>query len=209
MIVPALLTDCAKELVFMLKECKKFTDYVQIDIMDGKFVSSKSIGPKELKTLKPIISCEAHLMVEDPLDWIEPFKAIGANRIIYQFEIKNDHTKVISKLKENNFSVGIAINPSTAISEFKHLIEDIDTVLFMSVNPGFYGAPFIPEVLDKIKEFKSEFPDKLAGIDGGVKFDNVNMIKATGVDYICVGSAILKAENKKQAYQRFLDLVNE
>jgi len=208
MIIPALLTDCAKELEFMLNECKKFTDYVQIDIMDGKFVPSKSIGPKELKTLKPIIGCEAHLMVEDPLTWIEPFRAIGANRVIYHFEINRDHSKIISKLKENGFSVGIAVNPSTAISEFSHLGEAIDTVLFMSVNPGFYGAPFIPQVLSKIKEFKSKFPKKLVGIDGGVKFDNLSVIKATGVDYICVGSAILKAEDKGQAYQRFLDLTN-
>jgi len=100
MIIPALLTDCAKELVVMLKECEEFTDYVQIDIMDGRFVPSKSIGQKELKTLKSAVSCEAHLMVEDPLAWIEPFKAIGADRIIYQFEIKKDHTKIISKLKE-------------------------------------------------------------------------------------------------------------
>jgi ribulose-phosphate 3-epimerase len=147
-------------------------------------------------------------MVVDPLSWLGPFKKLGSERIIYHFEIDTDHTKIIESIKSEGFQVGIAVNPPTKIEEFEKFIGLIDSVLFMSVNPGFYGAAFIPEVLDKISAFKKKYPDKLTGIDGGVKLDNVKAVANSGVDYICVGSAILKAENPAMAYKNISEKVN-
>ncbi|MFA6282300.1 MAG: ribulose-phosphate 3-epimerase [Candidatus Omnitrophota bacterium] len=200
LIVPAILTESKQELIRMCTLCGGFCDYVQIDIMDGKFVQSKSVSAGDLKNLHLPVKSEAHLMVENPLEWLDVFKKIGSKRIIFHFEIKSAHEKIITEIKNAGMEAGIAINPSTEIKTLKHLIEKIDSVLFMSVIPGFYGSKFIPEVLTKISEFKRLYPYKCVGIDGGVKLDNMARVAASGVDYICVGSAILKAENPKTAY---------
>jgi len=209
MIIPALLTDDKQELIEMMNLCAKFTNYVQIDIMDGEFVPSKSITLQGLKGWKSPTRCEAHLMVRDPLIWIKLFKEFGAERIIYHFEIEKDQREVILQIKRAGLGAGIAINPQTSIGQIQNLIDEIDVVLFLSVNPGFYGSPFIPEVLEKIKEFKKHFPDKLTAIDGGVKLDNLKTVKLCGVDNICIGSAIMKAKDPKVAFEEFTKLLND
>ncbi|MDD3295876.1 MAG: ribulose-phosphate 3-epimerase [Candidatus Omnitrophica bacterium] len=208
MIVPALLTNDVKKLEEMLDVCAGFTDYAQIDIMDGEFVPSLSIGKPELEGLKLPLSCEAHLMVSRPLDWLKALKKIGIKKVIYHFEIQADHKFILSEIKKEGLGLGIAVNPATKISEFKFLLEYVDTILFLAVNPGFYGSPFIPEILEKVKFFKDEFPGIQSGIDGGVKLDNLLAVKACGVDYICVGSAILKEKSPKEAFEKFQRVFN-
>ncbi|MDD4955376.1 MAG: ribulose-phosphate 3-epimerase [Candidatus Omnitrophica bacterium] len=208
-VVPALLTDKKENLSRMLDICSGFCNYAQIDIMDGKLVPSKSISVKDLSGMRFPIRSEAHLMVEDPLEWIEAFKNAGSTRVIFHFEIKEkNHLKIIDAIRKQNLEVGIAVNPSTKIKDFEFLINRVNCVLFMSVIPGFYGSKFIPEVLDKIKEFKTLYPEKCAGIDGGVKTENVKTVAESGVNYVCVGSAILKAENPKEAFLKIKGLLN-
>jgi len=193
----------------MLDLCAKFTDFAQIDIMDGEFVPSKSVTINQLKTIKTSIGNEAHLMVKDPLAWLEAFKAIKCSRIIYHFEALSDHGNVINEIRRQGLKVGLAVNPQTKISEFRSLVPQVDRLLFMAVNPGFYGAPFIPDVLSKIKEFKKAFPAVAAGIDGGVKKENLIDILKSGVDFVCVGSAILKAPEPQAAYNDLLKMTTQ
>jgi len=212
MIVPALLTDNKEKLLEMLNSCHGFTDFAQVDIMDGAFVPSSSVSLGDIKSIKSPINFEAHLMVEDPCAWINPFKSMGAKRIIFHLEIKKsleEKFQIIEKIKNAGLSVGIAINPPTSIDGLKPFIEKIDMVLFMSVIPGFYGAPFVPEVLDKVKAFHSNYPDIPIGIDGGMKLENAPLAKAVGVKYVCVGSALMKAECPKDAYKELVGSVNE
>ncbi|MCM8831118.1 MAG: ribulose-phosphate 3-epimerase [Candidatus Omnitrophica bacterium] len=209
MIVPAILTSEPAEFKKMLKICKSFTDYVQIDIMDGIFVPSKSILPDTIEKTKTTLKSEAHLMVKNPLLWLEAFKKFGASRIIFHFEAVNNPVKVIKEIKNYGFEVGLAINPDTKISDFKHLVEKVTTVLFMSVNPGFYGSKFIPIVCEKIKKFKKLYPKKIVGIDGGIKFDNISKVISTNVEYICVGSAIFLSDNPRQAYLKLKEQLKE
>lgn len=204
MIIPAILTDKCQTLIEMVNVCKEFTDYVQIDIMDGIFVPSRSITVKDLNGLALSVKSEAHLMVKEPLKWLEAFKRLGSQRIIYHFEIKAHHPTIIEAIRKMRFEVGLAINPRTTITDIQSLVDKVDMVLFMSVNPGFYGAQFLPEVLKKIKEFKKFFPDKIVGIDGGIKLDNIRRVWGVGIDYIYVGSAILKSKNPKDAYKKLL-----
>ncbi|MDP8289892.1 MAG: ribulose-phosphate 3-epimerase [Candidatus Susulua stagnicola] len=208
MIVPALLTSKKEDLIQMVDICAKFTNYVQIDIMDGEFVSSKSITIQDLGGWKSSIGCEAHLMVSDPYPWLQSFKNVGASRIIYHFEIDKDHKKIITKIKEMGLGVGLAVNPATKIDDFRYLVGELDTILFMAVNPGFYGAPFIPGVLEKIKNFKNEYPQKKIGIDGGIKQDNLIQVRQAGLDYVCIGSAILKNNNPAKSFEEFVKLFN-
>ncbi|MCK9574177.1 MAG: ribulose-phosphate 3-epimerase [Candidatus Omnitrophica bacterium] len=208
-VLPAILTDKKEELIDMTNSCSKFCNYVQIDVMDGEFVPSKSISLADLKDIRFPLRSEAHLMVTEPLEWVKAFKNAGSHKIIYHFEIQNQHLRIIETIRKQNLEVGLAINPSTRLNDFSFLVDKVDSVLFMSVIPGFYGSKFIPEVLDKIKEFKKIYPSKCVGIDGGVKADNVLTIAQSGVDYVCVGSAILKATNPKDAYLKIKASLDE
>ncbi|MCF7873719.1 MAG: ribulose-phosphate 3-epimerase [Candidatus Omnitrophica bacterium] len=203
MIVPALLSQDKEKMQEMIDTCSNFAKLVQIDIMDGQFVPSKSITKEELGKLCTNISNELHLMVENPFAWIKPACKLGSKRIIFHLETKINHKQLIKEIKKNNMEAGVSLNPETKIKDLKPLVDSIDLVLFMAVNPGFYGAPFIPKVLDKIKKFNGIWPDKKTAIDGGVKENNFIQIKNVNLDYICIGSAILKAENPEQAFLNF------
>jgi ribulose-phosphate 3-epimerase len=208
-IVPAILIDKKEEFIRMLEVCKTFTDYVQVDIMDARFVPSKSITASDLSGIETPLKIEAHLMVDEPLAWLDSFKRLGAFRVIFHYEIKKDIEKVIHQIKQEGMEAAVALNPETKVKELDKMIASLDSVLFLSVNPGFYGAKFIPKVLEKVKEFKQRYPKKIAGIDGGIKFENVKEIAKTGVDYICIGSAILKENFPKQAYLKIKEALNE
>lgn len=209
MIVPAILTDKRDELIRMLNMCKSFTSYAQIDIMDGEFVPSKSVGIEDLKELKPIMRSEAHLMVSEPLQWIDSFKKVGTERIIFHFEIKKNKEEVIDGIRNSGLSVGLAVNPDTTIDDFKYLVDKVDVILFLSVVPGFYGSKFIPRVLEKVKNFKDLYPSKKIGIDGGIKISNIKDAYRIGIDYICVGSALLRDVSPFDAYKRLLEVEGE
>jgi len=175
--------------------------------MDGEFVPSKSISLQDLQSVNLPVEAELHLMVKDPFLWIKEWKKV--KRIIYHSEIELSHKEIIETVKDNGFEVGVAINPSTSWTKLEKFLKDIDLVLFMSVNPGFYGSKFIPSVLEKIKKFRLFFPDKEIGIDGGIKEENIKQVIALGVDYIYIGSAILKESSPKQAFQKFIKYVWE
>ncbi|MFH1771937.1 MAG: ribulose-phosphate 3-epimerase [Candidatus Omnitrophota bacterium] len=208
MIVPALLTNNEGSFRRMVDKCASFADFIQIDIMDGEFVPSKSVGKEAIKNIKFPVPSEAHLMVKDPLGWVDLFKSAGSRRIIFHFEIGGGLLPVIEGIKQKGLEVGIAINPPTDISEFEYLTDKVDVFLFLSVNPGFYGSAFIPGVLDKIRDFKKRYPKKIVGIDGGVKLDNLKSIAQTCVDYICVGSAIMAQDAPAGAYLQFKKIVS-
>lgn len=207
-IVPAILTEDGQELVSMLEICAGFTDYVQVDIMDGKFVPSLSIDRAELASITSPVRREVHLMTVDPESWLDSCRKSGAERVIYHYEIDRDHEQIISRIRAMGLSPGIAVNPDTGIDEISGIVELVDVILFMSVVPGFYGSRFIPATLRKISRFREEFPciKTETGIDGGVKLDNAGQIVSLGLDYICVGSAILKASDPAKAYREFMAL---
>lgn len=203
MIVPALLSSKKIKMQEMLDSCSRFAKLVQVDIMDGKFVPSKSISLDELSQLKIKIDSELHLMVENPFAWIAPACKIKTKRIIFHLETKVNHRELIAEIKKNKMEAGACLNPGTKIEKLQPLINRLDLILFMSVNPGFYGAPFIPEVLGKIKAFQRKYPGKKTAIDGGIKKENFAAVKKSQIDYICVGSAILKNKNPRQAFAEF------
>jgi ribulose-phosphate 3-epimerase len=143
---------------------------------------------------------EVHLMVENPENYIKPFKEAGAMRFIFHFEATDRQEEIIEKIKDDGLEAGLAINPDTSIENIRYLLEKLDYLLIMSVYPGFYGAKFIPEVLDKGVQVKRLKPKLLLGMDGGVKADNIKLIKEAGIDLVDVGSYIFKADNPEAAY---------
>jgi len=193
-IVPAVLTPDPEELRQMLERARSFARRVQIDIMDGKFVPSKSIAAAQLREAGPSPDLEVHLMVLRPEEYLEPFREAGARRVVFHYEAAEHPEKVLSRARDLGLSPGIALNPETPASRIEPLLEQLDFVLFLSVNPGFYGSPFIPEAADKLYRFKCAHPRVEAGLDGGIKAWNLRRLRAFGVDYACIGSAIFRGD---------------
>ena len=208
-VVPALLTDDPKALENMVRQAETFTDYVQFDIMDGQFVPSRSITWEHLARLPMKLSWEAHLMVMHPEACLKDFQRTGAQQIVFHYEATGSPREVISLVRNLGLRVGLAINPETPVSAILPLASEVDSVLFLSVNPGFYGSKFIPAVLDKIVEFRRQQPGMEIGIDGGIKESNISRVARSGVDTIYVGSAISLHPQPGESYRHLLALANE
>jgi ribulose-phosphate 3-epimerase len=205
-ILPAILTNDPAELEKLVRQTESFTDTAQFDIMDGQFVPSHSVSCQDIAGLKTRLHWEAHLMVLRPEDCIDDFKRAGAEKIVFHFEATPLPEKTIHAIRKLGLQAGLAVNPETPISAFSPLVEQVDSVLFLAVHPGFYGAKFIPEVLDKIVAFRKAYPKTEIGIDGGIKESNVAQIARTGLDVICVGSAIFREADPAASYRRLVEL---
>jgi ribulose-phosphate 3-epimerase len=205
-IVPAILTDNAATLEKLVRQVETFTDYAQFDFMDGRFVPSNSFSPADAAALKIKFDWEAHLMMLQPEDHLETLKKAGAKKIIIHVEAVASPWKEISLVKGLGMKIGLAVNPETPVSAFKEFVPEVDSILFMAVHPGFYGAKFIPEVLEKIKEFRKTYFKTLIGLDGGAKESNIEEIARSGVDEICVGSAIFLQPDPAAAHRNLTNL---
>jgi len=207
-IIPAILSDEPEKVELMLSQAGSFADWVQIDLMDGQFVPSLSIAPETLKDIRPQIGWEAHIMVLQPALMLEDLKSAGAARVIFHYEATRNPGAVISTARSLGLDIGIALNPATPVEEIKTLLPLIDCVLIMSVNPGYYGAPFIPESVHKVSQLRKLNAGIEIGIDGGIKQSNISGVSRSGVDSICVGSAIFLDADPAASYVRLVDLAN-
>lgn len=204
-IVPAVLTDKPEELRRMISQAEAFCDLVQIDIMDGRFVPSKSISAEDLMNVKTNLKLEAHLMVEEPTKYLEAFKRAGARRVVFHYESKESPSEVIAGIRALGLEAGIAVNPETPLADVENFFRDIDILLFLSVNPGYYGSKFLPEVCEKAKTLKDRKDKPIIAMDGGIKADNILLIRDSGVDIACVGSGIYGKGSAEQNYKGLLD----
>ena len=207
-VVPAILTEDPRALEDMVKQAESFTDYVQVDFMDGQFVPSRSINPEHLAQLQTKLGWEAHLMVLHPETYLECLRHAGARKVIFHYEATPSPEEVIRATRSLGLGVGLAINPETPVSAIGTFLGEIDSVLLLSVHPGFYGKEFIPEVLDKIGELRLSRRDIDIGIDGGVNESNIVQIAESGPDAIYVGSAILLQPNPADSHQRLQGITN-
>ncbi|MEE9366560.1 MAG: ribulose-phosphate 3-epimerase [Dehalococcoidales bacterium] len=206
-VVPAILTDDPSTLEKMVHQAETFTDYVQIDIMDGHFVPSRSVTWEQVAGLSINLKWEAHLMVAHPEKYLESFKQAGAGKIIFHHETTDSPHEVIHQIRNLGIEAGLAINPETPVSAMAPCIREVDSVLLLTVTPGFYGSKFIPEVLDKVAGLRNIQPGIEIGVDGGVKENNIGEIAGVGVDYICVGSAVFLQPDPAESYRRLQSLV--
>jgi len=208
-VVPAILTDDPEALATMVQQAERFTTYVQFDIMDGQFVPSRSITSDDLKTLSTDLSWEVHLMVQEPEKYLESFWEAGARKVVFHYEATSSAEGVISQARNLGLGVGLAVNPETPVSAISSLVSIVDSVLFLTVNPGFYGSPFMPEVLDKASELRSAYPDIEIGVDGGMNVSNVLRVARMGVDVIYVGSAIFLQPDPGRSFRTLLALTQD
>ncbi len=176
-------------------------DYIHVDVMDGHFVPNLTIGPPVIKALKKncSIKFDVHLMISPVHKYIEAYSEAGADIITIHPEATEDLKASISKIKELKKKVGISLNPETKVSVIKDYLNQIDLVLIMSVNPGFGGQKFMPEVLDKIKELKDiQTKQKIdfdIEIDGGINFENSKIAIKAGANILVSGTTVFKSNN--------------
>lgn len=168
--------------------------WVHIDFMDNKFVPNQSIEPEIIAKYPIDLHKEAHIMVLHPLEWIDSLVQAGFERIIFHLESQDNILKCIEYIKGKGLEVGLAINNDTSVEKLEPFISKVDVILVMSIVAGFQGQPFILKTLDKVRTVRSMNESIKVGVDGAVKDTNLKEIVNAGVDFVIVGSYLLKGD---------------
>ncbi len=182
-------------------------DYVHLDIMDGHYVPNISYGPDIVKNLRKLTNTpfDCHLMVENPENYIDRFASAGAQIITIHPNSTIHLDRVVNQIRSKKIKVGIAINPHEPLNVLEYILDSIDLVLIMSVNPGFGGQSFIDYSLKKIENLKKIIGkrDIIIEVDGGINTENVDSIYRAGADMVVAGSAVFNAANPELAIKNF------
>ena len=201
-ISPSILSADFSQLANEIKRLENGgADMIHVDVMDGHFVPNLTIGPPVIKSLKKHSSIlfDVHLMISPVHKYIKAYADAGADIITIHPEATNDINSSISLIKELNKKVGVSLNPETKVDIIIEHLDKIDLVLIMSVNPGFGGQKFMPEVLSKVEELKNlrtaKDLDFDIEIDGGINFENSKMAISAGANILVSGTTIFKSNN--------------
>ena len=205
LIVPAIIAENQKELSDRILKVKDYVEIIQLDFMDGRFVPTKSI---DFDFRLPETNCEfeAHLMVSNPEKWVEKHH-MKVDMVLAHFESIKNPKKVIDLVKKKNKHVGLVLNPETSVQKIECYLDLLDQVLIMTVNPGFYGSPFLPEMLDKIKELRKKAPKLDIEVDGGVTDKTIGLVDKAGANMFVSGSYIVKSDDVSIAVNNLKKIV--
>jgi len=203
-IAPSLL---ASNFLRLEEECKMLNDsqadWFHLDVMDGRFVPNISFGLPVIEQIRKATTkvCDVHLMIEEPEKFTEAFKKAGADRLTVHLETCRHLHRNIQQIKSLGMKAAVALNPATPVELLTDILNDLDMVLIMSVNPGFGGQEFIPHTFQKIRNLKKMIHerglDTLIQIDGGVTTDNAAAILRSGADVLVAGSNVFKSADPK------------
>lgn len=170
------------------------SSYLHMDVMDGHFVPNLTMGVDLVKALRGIAPLDVHLMVTDPLNFIDDFHDAGAEIISVHVEANNPR-EALKKINKKNIKSGIAFNPSTPKDKIIPFLDIADMILVMSVEPGYCGQSFHENAIERVKFFKTKYPEKIVEVDGGVSTANSALLAENGADILVAGSAIFKSED--------------
>ncbi len=180
-------------------------EVLHIDIMDGHFVPNLTFGPALVKSIRDHsrMRFDVHLMVEKPENFIKDFAAAGADHITFHLETTPHVHRVIQQIKEQGMTAGIALNPATPLDGLKYILEDLDMVLLMTVNPGYGGQKFIPHVIPKIQVLHHHLEQKqsscLIEVDGGINLETASVVAKAGAHILVAGAAVFAQPDPQQA----------
>lgn len=205
-IAPSILSADFSRLGEEIKDVEKGgADYIHVDVMDGHFVPNITIGPLIVEAIRPITSLplDVHLMIENPDQYIEVFAKAGADIITVHVEACPHLHRTIQLIKSQGIKAGVVLNPHTPVSTIEHVLEDIDMVLLMTVNPGFGGQKFIHSVLPKVKQVADMIRDRdlqvEIEIDGGVNTETAKLCVEAGANVLVAGSAVYNEKDRGAA----------
>ena len=190
-------------------------DMIHVDVMDGHFVPNLTIGPPVIKALRKHTSIlfDVHLMISPVHKYIKDYANAGADIITIHPEATDDLKSSISEIKKLKKKVGVSLNPESKIDIILDVLDQIDLILIMSVNPGFGGQKFIESTYDKIVEVKEMIdavnPDIRLEVDGGINLDNIGRVAECGVDTFVAGSAIFNSENYKKTISQMREIISK
>jgi ribulose-phosphate 3-epimerase len=200
-ILSADFTRLAKE-IRAVEEAK--ADYIHIDVMDGHFVPNITVGPFIVEAARRVtrLPLDVHLMIENPETYIPSFVRAGSDIITVQVESTRHLHRAIQSIKEHGVRAGVTLNPATPVDHLESIIDDVDLVLVMSVNPGFGGQEFIPASIEKLKTVRKMLDTRNSTaeleIDGGIKVGNIGEASKAGADVFVSGSAIFGSDDYKK-----------
>ena len=180
-------------------------DVIHVDVMDGHFVPNITLGPLLVKAIAPVttLPVDCHLMISEPDRYIDAFVDAGANWITVHVEACTHLHRTIQKIKAGGIMAGAVLNPATSLTTLEYILEELDLVLLMSVNPGFGGQKFIPSTLKKIRDLKKMIQEKgldlPVEVDGGINVDTIRDAVSAGAEICVAGSAVYSSENYAHA----------
>lgn len=215
-IAPSILSaDFAR----LAEEVKKIedagADMLHIDVMDGHFVPNITIGPAVVESLRQVSSLEfdVHLMIENPEKYVEAFAKAGADHITVHLEATKHIHRVVQQLKTIGVSAGVALNPATSLEPLTYILQDLDMILLMTVNPGFGGQSFIPAVLPKIVALSGILqevnPLCRIEVDGGINIDTARLVSRAGAEILVAGAAVFGSADPGKAIEDILKAARE
>lgn len=206
-IIPTVITNDINVLKRKFTQIRSITEWMQIDIVDGKFANNTTIMPFEIDIDFGEVKVEVHLLTVDPENYIKDCASLPAQRIIFHLESTDNPVETINQIKKYGVEVGLALNPDTSVSEIEGYLNKVNIVTIMSVSPGFGGQRFIPETLEKIKTLRKISDFIKIEVDGGINLSNIEAISNAGTDYFVVGNAIFDSTDPKKALQQLSALL--
>lgn len=192
-IIPAVIAKTQQELDDILEKIGNRASLLQLDVMDGKFVPNNSLD-FDFEVPEESYQFEAHLMIENPGLWVERNHE-KIETIIAHFEAVTNPQKLIESIKSRKKRTAFALNPETDIDSIRDYLPEIDQILIMTVHPGFYGSPFLPEMMDKIRTLRELRPDLDIEVDGAINQDTIEMVDEAGANMFVSGSYLIRSED--------------
>ena len=216
LIAPSILSSDFSRLAEEVKAVESAgADWIHVDVMDGHFVPNITIGPVVVKALREVtqLPLDVHLMIENPDQYIEEFAKAGSTYLTVHQETCSHLHRTIQAIKDLGVKAGVALNPTTPVSTLEWILEDLELVLIMSVNPGFGGQKFIPQAIEKVRSLKSMIDAKNAampiGVDGGINEQTIQPVAKAGANMFVAGSAIFGSPDYAETISNFRALIRD